>query len=77
MEIDMSGFKVIYKDRIFNAVCFYDFEWDTGKPKNNSNIKKFKEITILALNEDGEIILITDESWRFQFVPILNGGDKN
>lgn len=28
-------------------------------------------IEVTAINEDGNIIIIHDESWKFQFIPIV------
>lgn len=32
---------------------------------------KPSRIEIIVLNEDGDIIIINDETWKFQFLPIV------
>lgn len=73
MGIDLSRYKVIYGDRALHAIalegCRYkDAEWPGMQGKT---IVKPVELTVLCLNEDGNIVALTDEAWRFQFVPIL------
>lgn len=73
MNIDLSRFKVVYNDRIYNAVALRNMEFKTIRDGEEppSSIYKPKMIEITALNEDGNIIIINDEAWRFQFLPIV------
>lgn len=78
MNIDLSRFKVVYGDKVLNAVALTDYLFgEKGYPNPDSEcvIHKLKFITILAINEDGNIIAICDEAWRFQFIPIVTKGD--
>lgn len=72
MNIDLSRFKVVYGEKVLHAISLqgvdFDGEWERHKEKP---INKPKFITILATNEDGNVIEINDESWMFQFVPIV------
>ena len=70
MLLDLSRFKVIYGNRVLNAVAlegidFEDFPTDMG----DKCFVYSKFISLFAINEDGNIVLIRDEAWRFQFVP--------
>lgn len=64
----MVKYRVIYQNVIYRVL-----EID-GKPypdykENEIGVKKCKAMMcLLALNEDGELIHICDEAWRFQFV---------
>jgi hypothetical protein len=65
MGLDMSNFKMIYKDQVFNAVSVIpniDFN------PENVGFKKPKFIEAWYINEDGELAVIHDEAWRFKFV---------
>lgn len=75
MNIDLSRFKVVYNDRIYNAVALSNMEFKTIREGEEppSPIYKPKMIELIALNEDGNIIIIYDEAWRFQFLPIVKG----
>ena len=71
MNIDLSRFKVVYKDKVLNALSLQeiiipeDTNWE-------SIYKNPKFIEILVINEDGNIEVLRDETWMFQFIPVLN-----
>ena len=76
MQIDLSRFKVVYDEKVLNALAvdgmmFRENEYPTI---DEPCIHKPQFITIFAINEDGNIIAITDEAWRFRFLPIVKGG---
>jgi len=72
VNIDLSRFKVVYADRVLNAVALWEmaFENDIYPLRDGKSITKPKFISVLAINEDCNLIVITDETWRFQFLPI-------
>lgn len=35
-------------------------------------ISKPDFITVLAINSDGNLVIVDDEAWRFQFIPRVN-----
>lgn len=73
--ISLSGFKVVYGETVLNALQLLEF----NMPENFYNFEKRSEITkpkfidIMAINEDGNVVVIHDEAWRFQFIPIVRG----
>lgn len=77
MGIDLSRFKVVHGDKVFNAIALMEVhmpenvEWD-----KRDIVLKPKFIDVLAINEDGNIISIYDEAWTFQFIPIVGGGNS-
>ena len=72
MNIDLSRFKVVYGERVLNAIALQEIEFgDEDYPLHGgASTKKPKFLSIVALNEDGNIVVINDEAWRFQFLPI-------
>ena len=71
--IDLSRFKVIYGNRVLNAVALEGIDFgDLSTDMGEKCLVNSKFISVFAINEDGNIILIRDEAWRFQFVPIIN-----
>lgn len=73
MEVDLSRFKVVHGDKILNAVAVVKIEMPDGIDwENRATIVKPKMIDILAINEDGNLVSIMDEAWRFQFLPIVH-----
>lgn len=65
MGIDMSNFKMIYKDQVFNVININPV---FGEGKGDSGIEKPKFINAMCIDENGEIIIIDDEAWMFKFV---------
>ena len=70
MGIDLSRFKVIYDDKVLRALSLQDVDFDKDIEWESVH-KKPKFIEILVINEDGNIEALRDESWRFQFIPII------
>jgi hypothetical protein len=73
MLLDLSRFKVVYGDRVLNAVALDGIDLEDITPETDAKcVLQSKFIAVFAVNEDGNIVLIRDEAWRFQFVPIIN-----
>ena len=78
MNFDLSRFKVVYKERVLNAVSLQDVFFDSGhypNPEDNGSCFKPKFISVMVINEDGNIVVICDEAWMFQFLPIVQKGE--
>lgn len=72
MGIDLSRFKVVHENKVFNAIALMDVRIPKNVERDKRDIVlKPKFIDILAINEDGNIISIHDEAWTFQFIPIV------
>lgn len=74
MGIDMRGFKVVYKERVYNALnmCWRYNDTTPEIEAEEKGIAKLKFLTVVTLNEDGEVILLHDEACMFQFLRITN-----
>lgn len=74
MGIDMRGFKVVYKERVYNALnmCWRYNDTPPEIEAEEKGIVKLKFLTVVTLNEDGEVILLHDEACMFQFLRITN-----
>ena len=72
MGIDLSRFKVIYKDKVLKALSLQEVIFPDSVHLEDSH-KKPNLIEILVINEDGNIAALRDEAWMFQFIPILRG----
>ena len=65
MGIDMSNYKMIYKEQVFNVLSIVLFF------NQNSEEKKVNKPTFIEaayIDESGEIKTIKDEAWTFQFI---------
>ncbi len=73
MPIDVQKYKVIYKERVLKALSIQDFFFRDGEiPGTDSNVViKPKAMTVTCVDENGNIVFICDEAWRFQFIPNL------
>lgn len=74
MNIDLSRFKVVYGEKVLNAVALEEVRYRDGGypcPTEKGCIFKPQFLVVLAINEDGNIVAICDEAWRFQFLPIV------
>lgn len=70
--IDLSRFKVVYREKVLNALSLESIMYKEGSCPgfDSESYTKPKFLTILAINEDGNIVAICDEAWMFQFLPI-------
>lgn len=73
MEFDVSRFKIVYKERVWNAVTARIIFANEQFPEFGKVVKP-KELEVIAINEDGNIVDIVDEAWMFQFIPIIQKG---
>ena len=72
MGIDLSRFKVVHGDKVFNAIALMYVRMTENVEQDKRDIVlKPRFIDVLAINEDGNIISIKDEAWTFQFIPIV------
>lgn len=67
-DIDLSRFKVVHRDRVYNAVALAGMEFSENDGKAIVFIKP-KKLAVLVVNEDGNLMCIDDEAWTFQFLP--------
>ena len=76
--IGLSNYKVIHGDKVLNAVALegVDYGEDLCLCREDRVTIKPKYLGVLAINADGNIVLIHDEAWRFQFIPALKGGGE-
>ena len=76
---DVSRFKVVYNQRVLNAldVDCIDMNMNGIFDSNNDPkqcVIKPNFIGVYVINEDGNIEFIHDEAWRFQFIPNIERG---
>lgn len=70
-EIDLSRFKVIHGGIVVRAVALLKIGLPDPIPDNDTRIKP-KFIDVLVINSDGNLEILTDEAWTFQFIPELS-----
>lgn len=70
-SIDLSRFKVVHGEKVLNAVALLAFDFGDNEIKESDIYLKPKFLDIVAINEDGNILIIRDEAWTFQFIPVI------
>ena len=73
--VALKGYRVIHGQKVLNAVALEGVIYADDFNVENETVVKPKFLGVLAINEDGNIVLIHDEAWRFQFIPALKGGE--
>ena len=63
MGIDMSNYRMIYKEQVFNVVSIMP----TIGPGDNST-RKIENIDAIILSDSGELVRINDEASMFKFL---------
>ena len=74
MFVSLNGYKVIYADKVLNALEL--LEMRTHEPERHEErgvcrnvMSKPDFIAVLAINSDGNLVIVDDEAWKFQFIP--------
>ena len=78
MNIDLTRFKVVYREKVLNAVALMDIFFADGhypRQENKGSYFKPNFLSVMVINEDGNIVIICDEAWMFQFLPIVKKED--
>lgn len=70
MGIDLSRFKVVYSEKVYNALSLQEVVFPEHTHIEDI-LKKPQFIEIIVINEDGNIVALRDEAWMFQFIPVL------
>jgi len=65
--IDVRGFKLLYAEQVWNPIEF-NMEFGELQEGERPVIDKPIFLSVVVLNSDGNVRLIHDEAWRFQFV---------
>ena len=68
--IDLSRFKVIHGEKVLRAVALSDIQFPEEEHFTSTIIKP-KFLDVLVINSDGNLEILHDEAWTFQFVPEL------
>jgi len=64
MPIDMSNYKMIYKDLVFNVVCVMPIVYFAER----NTPSKITNISATVVDEDGTLQILNDEAFMFKFV---------
>jgi hypothetical protein len=70
--IDLSKYKVIYKDKVFRAIAIDYLDFPPAMTEKESFCMLPKKIGILFINENGQLSSLVADASLFQFVPVIN-----
>lgn len=69
--IDISKYKVAYKDRVYKAVSILNWIFkERDENAQNNKFEKIYELELLIINEDGKMVVVRDEAKYFTFFGI-------
>ena len=69
MGFDMSAYKVIHSDKVYNAIGIGMIDMPPIQEDKPEIMRKPKFMEVFVINEDGNVVSIYDEAWTFQFIP--------
>jgi hypothetical protein len=75
MNTDLSRFKVIYGERVLKTVALSEVEHKADFDYRSVGYRSFSMLTVLVIDDNGNLKAIRDEAWRFQFIPIITEKD--
>lgn len=67
MPINMTDYKMIVHERVYNVLQI-EMIFHIDKDESRKNLKQPSSIYAVYIDEDGEIKIMEDEAWCFQFV---------
>lgn len=75
---DISRYKLVYNDKVWKPIAIISFNPKPPFDRFDSSvdagpIAEMDYLEVMVLNEDGNIITISDEGWKFQFIQIVGG----
>lgn len=70
MPINMTEYKMIYKDKVFNVLqIIVEARMPERKPEETREPQPRPTfLEAVYINEDGSVAIVRDEAWCFQFV---------
>jgi len=74
MNIDVSRFKVVYGEKVLNALSIMSVMFRENQCPEPGKTVKPQFLEVATINEDGNVVIICDEAWMFQFIPIIQKG---
>ena len=70
MPINMSAYKVVHKNMVYRTVAIVSMIFSENFKENDMN-EEPESITVLVIDENGNIKHITDKTKMFQFIPVI------
>lgn len=75
MGSDLTRYKVVYNDRVLRALglenVYYGETYPGPSPDGRACLVKPEYLTVVAINDDGNLVAICDKAYRFQFIPVI------
>ena len=70
MPINMSAYKVVHKNMVYRTVAIVRMIFPENFIENDMN-EEPESITVLVIDENGNIKHITDKTKMLQFIPVI------
>ena len=79
MDINLNGHKVVHEGKVMRALSILYIEVRNGEVGETIDESITDTVInpvlmdVMVINEDGTVVIIRDEAWCFQFIPIIEG----
>ena len=68
--INLRGMRVVYSERVYRALAITGYAVNERREREPQNGRtKIEHMAVMVINEDGNVVIIDDEAWMFQFLP--------
>ncbi|MBQ3006771.1 MAG: hypothetical protein IJD78_04330 [Clostridia bacterium] len=67
---DLSKFKIVYKERVYRAIKLWDVNFREGQCPVDVDVCSPKILSVMVVDENCRLLILTDEAWMFQFLPL-------
>lgn len=69
--VDLSKFKVVYEEKVLRAVALSNIDFQESEDFTSTIIKP-NFLDVLVINSNGNLEILHDKAWRFQFIPEIS-----
>lgn len=68
--INLRGMRVVYSERVYRALAITGYAVNERRKREPQKGRtQIEHMAVMVINEDGNVVIIDDEVWRFQFLP--------
>ena len=68
--INLRGMRVVYSERVYRALAIAGYAVNERREREPQNGRtQIEHMAVMVINEDGNVVIIDDEAWMFQFLP--------
>lgn len=73
--INLNNYKVIHGEKVLRALQILQVDFLGKEINEKDTVLRPSFLEVAALDENNNFIILRDETWRFQFLPIVKKGE--